>query len=338
MNYFVTENLIEDLYTENNGLCAVCLEGADSYIKHCLLNSLAEESHKKGLFCECFYNENNCDILSAVYIKNKNLFVFDSNEDMQKNALQSGVKIIDTGEVYSHKCENAYISSLCASLRKQNEQVKRLKAVCSKIAESMSSASSAYIDKAKILNYILRFASRYSLRQTGKCGLNYRRQLSSAGAWGVHSFYENIIENTNCTVRVCDSSKALGRLLLCGLKKMLNSCGIDTVSFYCSVDRKPEHLVIPELKIAFFTDNIYHEYPFDCDSELNLRRFLKKEMPADVKNHICRQFEIYDAVIEKIIFTSLQSYCAFEKISDYYYESTDFNLLERLKCEIKGLL
>lgn len=339
MNSFITDSIINDLLYENGSLKAVSLEGEDTYIKHEILNSLAAEADKKGYSLEQFYNNCGCDTLSGVFIKRKSLFVFDGRQtNLSDCSLSHGALITDTQKAFSKNLSTLYIKPMLLSRQKSLDEASKLKKACSKLSESIRVSVQPYLNKAKVLNYIMRFVSRYSLRESTIKGKNFRRQLSSAGAWGVHSFYESVLMCSNNTVRLCDSTKALQPVLISGLSQLLNECGLNTVTFYCSVDGTPEHLVIPELKTAFFSDNAYHEYPVESNCALRLNRFLKSEIPSELKCRIFRQAELYSELIDRIILLNLEADTLSEKISDYYFENTDPKALRQIKNEITALL
>lgn len=337
MNSFVFPELLCELHAEDSKLKAVCIEGAEPYIKHEILRSLADRAKSEGLATERFYTPMNYDLLGAVYVKRRHLLLFDGEaHNLNKNIADFSFKIINANSVVI--ISDGILNPLRAQVEKHLENARKFESAAAKINLEVSKRAESCLSKAKALNFIMRFACKNSLTQTSKKGRNFRRRLSASGAWGVHSFYESIISQTNRVVCMRERTKALPKIIVGGMQQLLNEYGIDTVTFYCSLDGTPEHLLIPELSTAFFCDNCCHEYPFEADSVLNLQRFLKAEVPADIKSGMSRRLDICSELVDRAVLEYFQANMLSEKISDICFEATDESKLARLKDEAALLI
>lgn len=92
-------------------------------------------------------------------------------------------------------------------------------------------------------------------------------------------------------------------MLLSGLSELFRSYGYNTISFKCSLTDETEHLCIPDLSLAFLSDNDYHSLPYGHSGEIHTQRFLLSQPPQSVCFQTVLNNERIDEHISKAIFS-----------------------------------
>ena len=161
-----------------------------------------------------------------------------------------------------------------------------------------------FVDKAKILNYILRFMQRKGLRQASKNGLESTFTLGSITSWGVHTCFETVAEKCSDVYSIGDCTRNIASLLINGFSSAFRQCGKDTEKFTCSLCPEfSEHLCIPELSLAFVCENDYHPYRYSDSGEISQARFLKRNIPHCLTEKLACNEELKDELISSAVFS-----------------------------------
>lgn len=100
--------------------------------------------------------------------------------------------------------------------------------------------------------------------------------------------------------------------------------------YYCALNpSRLEHLVIPELDIAFTTVNEYHNAGVDACAEVNLDEYLDQsvlEVYSDVLEYNKAEFE---ALLNRAIFTIGKAKAVHDRMETYYIPNMDFEAVQR---------
>lgn len=102
-----------------------------------------------------------------------------------------------------------------------------------------------------------------------------------------------------------------------------------------------EHMLIPELKTAFFTANPINELVMESKQPINFRRFYDKNVVAEKKLRIRFNAAAAKNLLEEAVFSLVCAKSEHDRLERFYTEAVDFDGLNRL-CyslisEIKSL-
>lgn len=323
MNYFLSHTDGGSSFLQENNIERIyLLEGKSACIKSRLIKSVSLFAEKNGYAADVCLSKHDYDKLCAVKIIRNGVLIADSNYFNKTNANYTKT-IINTDKFFKN------------DISRDQEYIKLNKYITDNLSDSAKSENAArslllenkrlvvpYISKSKILNYIFRFISRNGLQEKEEKGKNEKRFITQTTPWGIHTCYETIMQSAKIVAVIRDEYKYVSSTLISGLAAAFNQCGKDTVSLYCSIDSEcAEHLIVPELSAAFFTENRNHPYPFSDTGELSVRRFLKCDPPAEKKTAIRRNNELIDDFLDESVFSLFEVMEAENRICDMLADS-----------------
>lgn len=180
----------------------------------------------------------------------------------------------------------------CDALRQQRQQICQLtqevalhqecaahsiaSAACL-LADSRSCAASA-TDHAKVRLFAGRTVERYLPHGTGEIGKEELRLLSAITPTGIEPFAETVPKLAETIVVLHDEYGIASRLILETLRSAAKQRGHAVITCVCSVSglQKPEHLIFPDLKLAFVTSNYWHTFSYPNQKNIHCTRFENK--------------------------------------------------------------
>lgn len=319
MNFFLTcvnNGLFSELKDES--VKKMFLEGKSTYIKSKLMSETALFCENNGLLCERYLSKYDYDKLSAVYIPAKKLLIADSV--LFSAYPETGVKIINTDKLF-----NLTAADFPESIISNEKKASILKSDAAKFENAVKTlyyenkkTVMPYINRAKILNYILRFIKRSSLSQSEKAGKSRKKSLCAVTPWGIHTCYETVMLTCKNVIVIKDEFRCIADMLIHGLSEAFNQCGKDTVVCTCSIDQNVfEHLIVPELSLAFFTSNREHPYPFGDTGVISASRFYKEELKSSDKSSLLWNNELCDGFIDEAVYSLFEALEADNSICDF---------------------
>lgn len=328
MKYFYSSESIQNIIDNcGGGLNIIVLKGSCPMIKSRLMKSLAGTAEAKGLTSDFFLSPLSYENNVCVYIKGNNSLICDSEyfTDSRGNA-----KLYDIDSICGLQNDSKIISDL----------KKRKGIFLSYAAKEKNSAlllerenrrlSSKYISKPKILNYILRFISRNKLQHCRRKGEICTRFLSSVTAWGVHSLYETVFESCERIFTLSGKVRGINSMLISGLSEAFLQYGYNVTVFKCSLTGESEHLCIPELSLAFFSDNDYHTLPYGRTGEIHTERFFSSEIPSDIRFRMMLNNEHIDDYISNAVFSAYDALEMQSSVSDMFFDDENDCFYEKL--------
>lgn len=309
MNYFLSRCTLQDIVRRSDiPLKIFVLDGTSSYIKSRFLFRLAINAATKGLSCERFLSKQDYDKLAAIYIKSLNIFIIDRIyfSETINNYSNKIISFVDT--------DNIFLSTGVLPDDENEKLIKSKTEFLSKAAKFENAAAGLfnenrniflpYLDKAKVLNYILRFVSRNGLTQHASCAENTLRCISAVTPWGIHTCCETIMQSCKTIAVIRDEYKCVSSVLTGGLAQAFNQCGFETETYCCSLcEECTEHLIVPSLSLAFFTENRNHSYPFNDTGILNIHRFMKSELTPSDRISLQWNCELADDFLDEAVFS-----------------------------------
>ncbi len=319
MNFFLTcvdNGLFSELKDET--VRKIFLEGKSAHIKSRLMCETALFCENNGLLCEQYLSKYDYDKLSAVYIPAKKLLIADSV--LFSAYPETGVKTVNTDELF-----NLISADFPESIILNEKKAAGLKSDAAKFENAVNTlyrenkkTVMPYINRAKILNYILRLIKRSALSQSETAGKSKTKSLCAVTPWGIHTCYETVMLTCKDVIVIKDEFRCVADMLIHGLSEAFNQCGKDTVVCTCSIDRNVfEHLIIPELSLAFFTSNREHHYPFGDTGVISASRFYKEELKPSDKSSLLWNNELCDGFIDEAVYSLFEALEADNSICDF---------------------
>lgn len=127
-------------------------------------------------------------------------------------------------------------------------------------------------DTEAVEKYASGLAKRLFTPRSG-AGSDTPRYLSGVTAEGVVFFYDYVAASYG-RIFAIEDEYGVGRLLLSVLREKAVAAGLHVISCNCPMSQGPEHLLIPELSIAFVTSNSHHRAEGKACRHINIKRFM----------------------------------------------------------------
>lgn len=189
-------------------------------------------------------------------------------------------------------------------------QADRLLASARAFKRDNASLLAPYVSKAKTVNYVLRFLKRHAdaaAHTEGAGTVTRTARISALTAWGVYTCYAPFSAAGMRTVIIKDWFGGTAASLLNGLAAACKECGCNVQLYRCALDDSLEHLVVPALSCAFFTENSAHTLPFRPAAILPIGRVTDLAGLNAVRAELRFNTSAADALLEEAAFSIYES-------------------------------
>ena len=242
----------------------------------------------------------------------------------------------------------------CGAIEQNANEIKKLfceEAGAKKRAAGFLSAASTMLTDTKELakrctdfEKIARYASRFARRELpvirGKRGREYKRFLSSITYRGIETYTSTLRAVCSDFRIISDAYGASCEYLLGLLKGYVLGSGYDVVSCYCPMSNgiSTQHLIVPEKKLCFFSENSYHPADFSQVRRISANRFTDLKALSQHKKRLRFNARAANEMIAEAVKLLALSENARNKLRLIYLSCTDETKLmrfaERISSEI----
>ncbi len=278
------KNGLVDLYRPEEGWRVYLIKGGPGTGKSTLLRRSYEHFLAAGVEGEVFCCSADPDSLDGVRFPAKKLCIFDATaphalEPRYWGACEQLVPLsacMDEGALFARREEYRELADECGRLHTRCRHLLGTAAAALKENERLQREA---LDEAKLSREAARLAAK-EWGSTGKEGREERRWLSAITPDGVLTFFETVQALCPRIYTIVDEDGAAASRLLAELKQRALAAGQSVIACPCplSPQQRLEHLLLPDLGVAFITANHSHEVDFPTYRRLHATRFLDGEM------------------------------------------------------------
>lgn len=337
-------SLYDELYNPFEKGSHIILKGGPGTGKSTLMRRVAEKLEKEGLFVERGYCSADPTSLDVVYAPEISFSIFDGTAPHIVDPVMPGVSehIVDLGVAWNRESLKENIRAI-GDLTRTNRQLHNKTAefmhVGAQIETQSAIISQKFIDEEKLERYTLRLANRIlPSKKTNKKGRVYKRFLSAVSPDGIAVQHDTIVALAEDIITIRDEYGTVSPYITSYICNYAVEKGYDVYACYCPLfpKFKMEHIIIPELKTAIFTENPYH-YSIDDESKrINATRFYDKNIFAENKEKLTflkkAKKEIIDEAVRKVSLAK----DIHDKLEAYYVNATDFDVINEISEKIIG--
>ena len=314
------------------------LKGGPGTGKSTLMKKLAIELEKKGYFVErgyCSADPNSLDMVIAPEI---NFSILDGTSPHTFDATYPGVteSIINLGVAWDKKYLKEYktaIINLSDENKRLHKKASEYIILVSKLQLEAMKHCDRITDHEKVRNYMERVCRReIPIRKNVERGTLNKRFLSAVTPDGVVLQYDTIVALSEKIITIKDDYSVCAPAIMDCVADYALENGYDIYACYCPIfpTVKIEHIIIPELKLCFFTENSTHKSLSGDEKTVHATRFLNKEALSDIKENLKfnkkTQQEMLSEAVKKISIAK----GIHDRLEDYYIRATDFSVIEEM--------
>lgn len=335
------KSFFDELYYPEDGWKLFIIKGGPGTGKSTLMKRIAAEADKRGFYCERIYCSSDPASLDAVIIPRLKISIADGTPPHTLEPAYPGVSetIVDLGQFRDDR-------KLC----EHGDEIIKLTKLCSaehkKCISFLAAAKSIDTDTKNIVFDALRrekavkFATKLAQTEFGTVsdtpGKEKRRFLSAVTPLGNASFFDTFRSMCERTIVFDDNFGLPSVLILNILKAACLECGHDCICCYCPTDpdNKPEHLIIPELSLGFYTANRHHPFSGNADKTVDCKRFLDTEKMKAHKNRITFDRRARDEMLDEAVNKLINAKKLHDKLEKYYVQTMDFDKIRQKSEEL----
>lgn len=330
----------DSLY-DTNGWRVYILKGGAGTGKSTLLKRVYERSTVSGEEAEVFCCSSDPDSLDAVRFPGRRIFLIDGTfphclepqywgaveqilplslcmkeERMRENASQI-ISLINEKQLLNRRCRGylrAASSLLAESRRIQTENLEASK--------------------------VNRFAKRLAITEWRSGTFHSppihseQRFLSAFTPEGWFTFYDTLQALCPRIYAIEDEQGAVAALLLSELQKIALSDGIRCIACPCPLfpSESPEHLLLPDLGLAFTTSNSFHKADFPVFRRIHASRFLDTEQFRRRREWLSFHRRAALELLHEATSLCAQAKTTHEKLEEYSAAAMDWERYETLSA------
>ena len=257
-----------------------------------LMERLAEQASASGEASESFWDAPGRERRCAIRLQGRDVAVIDAEAPwpLEAKLCGAGEELLsldicrDNALLRERRDELHQLQSL-----RQNDQARagRFLRAARAMKRDMAFVAGETIDLPKIERYASRFALRRFPAPSGRVGRESRRFLTAITGQGLLLRRSMLNEACEQSVVLEDEYGVAAPLLWDLLRSYALGNGLDVISCPCLLfpDGGPEHLLIPQLRLACVTANRRHPIDFEGAQHIQASRFFDKE---SLREHRCR--------------------------------------------------
>ena len=328
-------SLFEELYNPYENGRHIILKGGPGTGKSTLMRKIAEKLENKGYYVERGYCSADPNSLDVVLAPELNFSVFDGTSPHTFDPTLPGISehIVDLGTAWDRNYLNEHIKEI-GELTKANKEQHRKASDFMKVASQIETQSvllcNSFTDEEKVERYAKRLANRLvPNKKDTDTGKIHKRFLSAISPEGIVVQYDSVVALAENIVTVEDEHGAVSPYIAEYVCKYAVENGYDVYACYCPLFPrfKIEHVIIPELKTAVFTENSYHYSIDEVSNRIHASRFYDKSAFMQSKEKLGfykkAKKELIDESVRKISLAK----DIHDRLEDYYIKATDFNVI-----------
>lgn len=314
----------------------IILKGGPGTGKSTLMRRVAEKAENKGYYVEYGYCSADPSSLDVVLVPEIDFSICDGTAPHTIDPKMTGVSehIVDLGVAWDRKYLSSHIDEIGELMRENALQHKKsvsfLKVATAIDAESAALCAS-FTDEEKLLRYAKRLAGRIIPEKiSGEGGNLYKRFLSAVSPEGVDVKYETVVALSEKIITIEDEFSAVAPFVADYVGNVALKKGYDVYKCYCPLfpEMKVEHIIIPQLKTAIFTQNTYHYSIDDGERLVHAARFYNKNEFYANKEKLALQKRAKRELIDEAVKKLSIAKNIHDQLEDYYIKATNFDVID----------
>lgn len=314
------------------------LKGGPGTGKSTLMKRVAEKAERNGYYVERGFCSADPNSLDVVLVPEINFSICDGTAPHTLDPKMPGVSehIVDLGVAWDRGYLASHIDEI-GRLMKENALQHKKTVEFLRVAAAIEAESTAicadFIDEEKLMRYVKRLAGRiFSERSGDEKGRIHKRLLSAVSPEGVDVKYETVVALSEKIITIEDEFSVVSPFICEYISNSAAEKGFDVYKCFCPLfpGMKAEHIIIPQLKTAIFTQNSYHYSIDDGERLVHATRFFDKELYNANKEKLTLQKrakrELVDEAVKRLSIAKDIHDC----LEDYYIKATDFDVINEI--------
>ena len=302
--------------------------------KSTLMKHLAQAAEQQGQRIEKIHCASDPDSLDGVIFLDQKRAIIDATAPhvVEPEAPGADERVlslyhtIDADALHPHKDE---VTALFARNQLLRSRAARYVASAGSLLLDSRRAEACSANFEKVRRYVKRLCIRL-LPRTEEMGSEELRLLSAITPKG-EVFYQGTVQAlADKCILFRDDYGAVSRLLLELIRAEALARGYHIITCPCAMhpDDKIDHILIPELKLAFLTDNRWHPVQLPGVQAVRCSRFLDRENLAGYRARLRFNERAAAELLEQASALMAQAKSCHDELETYYRAAVDFSKVD----------
>lgn len=331
-------SLFKDAYNPKLDGKHYILKGGPGTGKSTLMKKIASELERKGYFVERGYCSADPLSLDIVIAPEINFSILDGTSPHTFDATYPGVTeyIVNLGEAWDKQYLKEYKTAIL-NLADENKLMHRKASEYMLVASQLQLENMKYCDKitdrSKLQNFAKRLCNReIPVRKGVEKGEIKKRFLSAVTPDGIVVQYDTIVALSEKIITIEDNYSVCAPFIMSYITEYAVENGYDVYACYCPIfpTAKIEHVIIPELKLCFFTETKAHSSLITEEKMIHATRFLNKEGFNEIKEKLNFNKKTQEEMLSEAVKKISVAKGIHDRLEDYYIRATDFSVIEEI--------
>ncbi len=327
-------SMFDQLYSPEDGWRLYIIKGGPGTGKSTLMKKIAAECDRRGIYCERIYCSSDPSSLDAVIIESLKVSIADGTPPHTLEPRYPGVSeiTVDLGRFRDDKrlrdCASEVIRISNTNSYCHKKCVDFLSA-----AKAVDNDTSSVVIASMKMERLHKFAEKLSQSklksQFSTPAVMKKRFLSALTPEGLVMFRDTFTGLCDNIVVLKDSFGCASSALLKIISMTAARQGISGIMCSCPMSPRfrPEHFIIPEMGIGFFTSNRHHPDEFDEYSSVDCMRFYDESLLSRHKNRIAFNRRSRDELINEAVNKLSDAKMTHDSLEAFYIDAMDFDAM-----------
>ncbi len=331
-------SLFGEIYNPYESGNHIILKGGPGTGKSTLMKKVALKAENKGYFTERDYCSADPSSLDAVIIPEISFSIYDGTAPHTFDPKMPGISehIVDLGVAWNRMKLQQHINEIGQLMQEnalQHKRVTEFLRVATQIENESIAICLRLIDEEKLERFVKRLAHRIIPEKKGDlAGKTQKRFLSAVSPIGVTVQHDTVVALAENIITIEDEFSAIAPFIMEYIGAVAVRNGYDIYQCFCPLQPgfKIEHIIIPELKLALFTEKSYHYSIDDGEKVIHASRFYNKEMFKANKEKLTLQKKAKKELIDEAVKKLALAKSIHDKLENYYIDATDFDVINEI--------
>lgn len=344
--YFLGANSCEgfvshfaDSYKAPDGWRAIIIKGGPGTGKSSFMKFVAAKAEDRGYTVELCICSSDPNSLDGIIIKEIKTVILDGTPPHVVEPKYPAVceEILNLGDFWDRnklKENHKEIIAVTDENKRLHKTVSRYLSACGQLMHDNLKLARGYTDTKKVYNFALKKAEKYIPRKTQQNSNEWRRFVGGVTPLGVVSYINSAIKPYKTKIVIEDKYGAVSAAAMSAIRETAINRGYEIITLENPFlpSEMIDHILIPELSLAFVSENDYNSIEGDA------RRIHARRFADSAHQHKARSRMIFNRrVARELLITAVQTLqrakTVHDKIEKYYVEAMDFEAIAKFAQE-----
>ncbi|MEG2395581.1 MAG: hypothetical protein RSB11_00965 [Oscillospiraceae bacterium] len=330
-------SLFSELYNPFDGWCTYIIKGGPGTGKSSLMKKCVLVADEKNLSYEKIFCSSDPNSLDGVIFKGEKISVADGTaphilEPKFPGAVEN---IINLGECWNtdklFKNSKAIIETATLNSEYHKKCTRNLLAIKCLMEDNLC-LFEKFINTMKLEAFLKEIIEKeIPIKSTSK-GIIYKRFLNGITPRGPFVFWDTIRLLANNIFVIEDDTTFVSSKIIDMVKNFALENGYDIILSPNTIfpDNKFDHIIIPELSLAFVSSTTQFKFKGKCTNKIRLNQFAKKSVYKSIQPELSFSLAIIDVLYARCSESLLIAKDLHDKLESYYIQNMDFDKVNQM--------